>query len=58
MKKAKEIDFGFLETAKTTIKQRYNFIKEHDRFGLFVLINILLYWLGMWLFIFRVFGLI
>jgi len=55
---AKEIDFGTMPTVKTNIKWVFKNILRHDKVGLFITINILLYWVVALLAVFRLFGLL
>ena len=55
---AKEIDFGAIKDKLTTAKQQFDFITNHDKWWVFVLVNIVMYGIFVWLAIFRLFDLV
>ena len=57
-KKTKEVDFGIIDQSKASAKQALSLMVKHDKRGLFVWANIVLYFIIALLGIFRLFGLI
>jgi len=55
---AKEIDFGSIKNAEATIKQWVQFVMNHEKWWVFVLVNIVMYGIFVWLAIFRLFDLV
>jgi len=52
------MDFWTIPTGKTTAKWLVNNILRSDKIGLFMVVNILVYWVCVLLGVFRLFGLI